>query len=426
MNRDPGHRERALRNRGDFAQEATARLLARVFGENNVYAGVRVERAKGRTITDIDVLAVAGNKAVIAQVKSKRLTELARLGDDRKLLADFKAGIQDAYDQALLSRRAVIDKANRLVIDGEELLLREKVDDAYILCVTLDHYPAVAHQSDVYLEKNPDDPAPITISVFDLDIIASYLGAPFEFLYYLRQRTKLSGYFKADSEMSLLGFHLKHKLFKHEEGDVEFLDNSFAQLIDANFPVLRGAVPATAAAQRLYATWKNEEFDQLIEHTKSAASAGFMDAVFFLYDLAGEGADNLIRFIKLVKNKTVRDGRPHDASLLNKGGRSGTTIMSEPSSPHLLERKLLSFARIRKYKSKADVWLGLGCLGSSPALVDAMVFSQDPWQRDEELEKIIAHFPNRGTARKASGRKVGRNEPCPCGSGKKFKRCHGA
>jgi preprotein translocase subunit SecA len=25
-----------------------------------------------------------------------------------------------------------------------------------------------------------------------------------------------------------------------------------------------------------------------------------------------------------------------------------------------------------------------------------------------------------------SERKVGRNEPCPCGSGKKFKNCHGA
>ncbi|MYA29588.1 MAG: hypothetical protein F4Z24_10065, partial [Nitrospira sp. SB0666_bin_27] len=22
--------------------------------------------------------------------------------------------------------------------------------------------------------------------------------------------------------------------------------------------------------------------------------------------------------------------------------------------------------------------------------------------------------------------KVGRNEPCPCGSGKKYKKCHGA
>ena len=24
------------------------------------------------------------------------------------------------------------------------------------------------------------------------------------------------------------------------------------------------------------------------------------------------------------------------------------------------------------------------------------------------------------------GRKIGRNEPCPCGSGKKFKLCHGS
>ena len=23
------------------------------------------------------------------------------------------------------------------------------------------------------------------------------------------------------------------------------------------------------------------------------------------------------------------------------------------------------------------------------------------------------------------GEKVGRNDPCPCGSGKKFKKCHG-
>jgi preprotein translocase subunit SecA len=26
----------------------------------------------------------------------------------------------------------------------------------------------------------------------------------------------------------------------------------------------------------------------------------------------------------------------------------------------------------------------------------------------------------------AVGAKVGRNDPCPCGSGKKYKKCHGA
>jgi preprotein translocase subunit SecA len=25
-----------------------------------------------------------------------------------------------------------------------------------------------------------------------------------------------------------------------------------------------------------------------------------------------------------------------------------------------------------------------------------------------------------------AGQKVGRNDPCPCGSGKKYKKCHGA
>ena len=28
--------------------------------------------------------------------------------------------------------------------------------------------------------------------------------------------------------------------------------------------------------------------------------------------------------------------------------------------------------------------------------------------------------------RKIVSKKVGRNEPCPCGSGKKYKQCHGA
>jgi preprotein translocase subunit SecA len=32
-----------------------------------------------------------------------------------------------------------------------------------------------------------------------------------------------------------------------------------------------------------------------------------------------------------------------------------------------------------------------------------------------------------GTAQpKAAPEKVGRNDQCPCGSGKKYKRCHGA
>ena len=36
---------------------------------------------------------------------------------------------------------------------------------------------------------------------------------------------------------------------------------------------------------------------------------------------------------------------------------------------------------------------------------------------DPDMPSLEAQF---------GGRKVGRNDPCPCGSGKKFKRCHGS
>jgi hypothetical protein len=254
--------------------------------------------------------------------------------------------------------------------------------------------------------------------------LAFYLADPFEFAYYLRQRTALSAYYKADTEMSLLGMHLKQKLFKQKEADFEVVGTSFAQLVDANFPALRGSVPKTAAADKLHHQWKNPEFDMLVNQAKSTNEPGFTDAVFFFYDLAGAGADGLIQTLKLLKRKSASDYKSHDARLPLSDAHGGMTIVSEPSSPIELQKKLIGLSRLAKYKSKADVWLGLGCLVTSNRLVDAMVFSKEPWKPDQELEELSKLL--RGKPMLASGKKVGRNQPCPCNSGKKFKHCHGA
>jgi hypothetical protein len=187
--------------------------------------------------------------------------------------------VQEAYDQALLCRKALINRENKLFERGQELDLAEAIDDVFILCVTLDHYPAITHQVDVYLRKKSEDPFPIALSIFDLDVLAFYLQDPFEFAYYLRQRVALSDYFKADSEITLLGRHLKQKLFKSGDADKEMLDNSFAQLIDANFQVARGSVPHTDAANKLRSQWKNEEFQKLIDQVKSISEPRFTDVL---------------------------------------------------------------------------------------------------------------------------------------------------
>jgi len=275
----------------------------------------------------------------------------------------------------------------------------------------------------VYLVKQPSDPFPVALSIFDLDVLAFYLPDPFEFAYYLRQRTTLNTYYKADSEMSLLGFHLRQKLFKANEADMEMVGNEFAQLIDANFPVQRGSVPRTAAADKLRTQWKNEEFQNLVDQAKSTGDPRFTDVVFFLYDLAGNGADELVQTLKVTKTKAATDHRSHDARVLLTGSLSGITIQSEPSSPQVLKNKLLALATMAKYKSRADVWLALGCIATSDRLVEAIAFIKDPWKADPVLEKLAGHL--RGRIMTPSGEKIGRNEPCPCNSGKKFKHCHG-
>jgi preprotein translocase subunit SecA len=52
------------------------------------------------------------------------------------------------------------------------------------------------------------------------------------------------------------------------------------------------------------------------------------------------------------------------------------------------------------------------------------------FQRKKERELAVASRQGGGdsseTAQRRTGDKVGRNDPCPCGSGKKYKKCHGA
>jgi preprotein translocase subunit SecA len=50
-------------------------------------------------------------------------------------------------------------------------------------------------------------------------------------------------------------------------------------------------------------------------------------------------------------------------------------------------------------------------------------------QRKKEKELAALQFggdDSTGPKTIAVGAKVGRNDPCPCGSGKKYKKCHGA
>ena len=83
-------------------------------------------------------------------------------------------------------------------------------------------------------------------------------------------------------------------------------------------------------------------------------------------------------------------------------------------------------------------WDRLGAFLGAPTTVETQLIDGDACAPDTGLERLLASTaplaPRRGLAVGGSapavpvraGPKVGRNDPCPCGSGKKFKKCCGA
>lgn len=233
-------------------------------------------------------------------------------------------------------------------------------------------------------------------------------------------------YFNADNEMAYLGWHLKKKLFRSKDYDFTALTSSFAQLIDANYPALRGYQPQTKAAEKIYPSWSNPKFQRLEEQVKAAGDVGFTDALFFLYDLAGKGADDLIEWIEKTKTRCQMDGKIKSLSMSFDNGKAGITFVTQKNNIRTLGQNLLDYSIARKHRTKADMWLGLASMADSSNIVDAIVFNKTPWEFDDNNEALANTLLKKGATIGANGKKLGRNDPCYCGSGKKFKKCCGA
>ena len=81
---------------------------------------------------------------------------------------------------------------------------------------------------------------------------------------------------------------------------------------------------------------------------------------------------------------------------------------------------------VRKYEYHADKWIVIGRMLFSPLMVDSILVDTNPWVYNAEMESIVREYNQSSVSnQQIMKRKIGRNDPCPCGSGKKYKNCHG-
>jgi len=430
---DKAYRPTLAKNRGDVGEEITFDFLSRVFSAENTYKSVLISQKKGEPETDIDVLCILGNKALCVQVKSKKLTLMAKRGDFEQLSKDFKGAIQDAYEQGLVSRKCVLEGTAQFTDhNGNEItrLKDGKINEVYILGLTTENYPALVHQVSLMLDKSDEDPFPLVISIFDLELLAHYLKDPYDFLYYVRQRTELSEYFRAAEEMIYLGYHLDRKLWKLENSDQVMLDTDFGGIIDRNYYPYKTGLSHLLSSKNdpIQNRWKGEKFEFFTAMLKDSGHAKTTDIIFHLMDQSGPTRENVVEQIIRLKQKGAKEGMRQTLATDSRPNFGLSYVVTENMNPNELDTITEVYATLRKYRSKCDAWLGLGSFGASRSLVDMILYLDEPWKYDAVLEEECAKFfkPNVGKMINLSGhRKIGRNDPCICKSGKKYKKCCG-
>lgn len=428
-----GHKHysaQAMSHRGSFTEELAHERLLASFGGEHVFANVDVLAADGSTFGEIDVLVLFGDRAIVLQAKSKRLTLASRKGNDQQLRRDFKQAIQDAYEQARRCAEVVGVEGYTLVLaDGSVLPAVAKPAVVYPVCIVSDHYPALAFQARQFLQYEATDflRAPLVTDVFAIDVMAEMLDSPLRFLSYLDLRAIAGDKFLTSHELTLLSFHLKRNLWVGEEFDLMFLQDDIATDLDIAMMSRRVGLPGNRTPDGILTRLRGTTLGTFIDRIEATPHPGTIDLGLMLLSLSEQSIKDVSGGMDKVTASARLDRRNHDITVAFDGPSTGLTVHANYDPPQQAANRLEKHSRIRKHASKAATWFGL-VLDPDDSRPRLALELKEPWKPDEVLDRIVATMPKPVNAKSlrrwaATRNKPGRNDPCPCGSGRKYKKC---
>jgi len=422
---DKSYAPKALKHRGEFTEGFALDRLRKVFGRDRVFHGVNIQRGKGDRVGEIDVLVLFGDRAIVLQAKSKRLTLEARRGNVLQIKGDFKAAIQDSYDQAVDCAEALKDPSLRFeTSDGVTVRIPTELTQIFPICVIADHYPALASQADQFLVQRDvaDVLSPLVMDIFTLDAMAEMLDRPLRFVSYLELRAMYGAKVQIHHEITLLSYHLKFNLWLDDEYDMVVLEDDFAADLEIAMGARRLSLPGKQTPDGILTACAGRHLDTLIAAFESEPFGPMIDLGLLIYQLSGsalkELADGVDRVLDLARQKGSSDFSMGFAD-------TGVTIHSNFMPRVEAEPRLEAHIALRKYKQKADSWYGLS-LSPADGTIRFGKKAAFTWAFDPELQSAAKQLGKAMVERPTTrnGAKLGRNDPCHCGNGRKYKKCH--
>lgn len=438
--------------KSDYLEEKALLLIKKVFPDAQVYQSLYYIAMDGKRC-ELDGLVIYDNCILLIEAKSGIYSKSAQKGGVERLKNVIEANIQNAALQAKRAKEYILNSDKPRFEDEhkKEVLRIEKngYENIYLINVTMDYFSELSVNLKLLQKMRLMDIEyfPWSVSLSDLEVITDFIQFPHQFLHYIYFREKLSNKvlignnYKHVFELDLFGFYLfeesdslnnyfiddtnentfvTNMLFdKSEDDHCQIMD--FSSIFNHYYQNKENGIYIDPPKKK-YNTDYYSIIRQLEEYIKDGK--GYANIAIKLLDLNNDKQDTLISYIYQLIDKSKKDGKEHSISVPHMSGNFdntatfGMTIISGYSRERKeLYDELQALCTLNVYKYKYSEWLGLCTIvDDNRHLVNSFVLVRQEIKNDPKINKILKQI---------TFKNVGRNNPCPCGRGKKFKNCCG-
>ena len=368
-----------------------------------------------------------GDRVIILQAKSKKLTLEARKGNDRLLRSDFKASVQDAVDQAYSCAQLLGDASITLQTkDGTRVELAQRPKTIFPITVVANHYPALVFQVRQFLKFQTDEHiiSPLVIDVFALDVITERLDSRLRLLSYLTLRARFGEKLISGHELPLLAYHLTQNLWLSEDIGLMSVEDNFTAPLDAAMAVRRDGLPGARTPDGILARMYGTPFSRIVVQLEANTESSAIGLGLFLLELGEDTIIDINRFVKRAMRRTARDGQLRNMNFAVLSAADGSTGVTIHCSP-LISKEAEAWLRRRcdslRSSHAASRWFGLAV--SPDGSIQATLELVGPVPTDAPVMIVPQSTILPASDSPPTMTKIGRNQRCPCGNGKKYKRC---
>ena len=427
-------------------KEASENLVSNIFSNlmpncachtSNYYSSI----GKRGHLSENDLLICFSDAIIIVEIKAGSFTYAPPITDWDKHVRDYKSLIEKADHQCAKIRKYLNGFENEAPLydsHGVEKtrINMSKVTDIFEITVTIDDINAFASKAERLNFLNLESGA-ISISINDLMVYDDYFESPYAFLHFLKQRRQASRNRKLafNDELDHLGMYIDRNLYAINDSG----DQSYDVVFVVDYRDDLNSYYSNARTHGLDIPKPHQDLPPLYLEILNWCGTGLMDNpvqfTSFLLDLSSE---TRLNFSNQVNSLLDRARERHAAQIINLCGNPNDDLTVRLSCFVTSEdNQRVDLEECREYASsmllankEPDRNLLILAFDNEDNLLDIHFECLKPQTINPSETKHLLNIGNRRAQRfvdrhiEAEG-KIGRNEPCPCGSGLKYKKCHG-